>query len=340
MAGVTPAVWDAVLFNDERALLDVRAGLLDGVVDHLVVVEGTRTFNGEPKPLHFAATHGALGFSGEVHCVAVDLPEIAETAWAREHRQRAAIEGYLRAHAAPDDLLLIGDVDELPRRDVVERLATTLERPARLEMVDALYFANWVQPRPWMIGTMATRLDGFDHPSVRELLGTPPDEDDEFVEEVVADAGWHVSFMGGPSAIARKLHAYSHQELNTSVNRRAPFLEGCLRYGTHFAGWVPLHKLRHDELPAHMQQLAVDHPELFAFDDPPRRAASLTWCAWAWVRPHAPPTLSAWMDKHPRALFATLGAGLLPLQLARQVRRRQEGVLRRPAGKEFVPSPA
>jgi len=329
-----------VLFNDELALLDIRIDLLESVVDHVVVVEGTRTFTGAPKPLHFADRVQPPKTTAQIHHVTVELPADASTAWERERVQRAAMRQFLENHAADDDLVLIGDLDELPRPDVVSRLTRTLDGPTRLEMVDSLYFANWVQPRPWMIGTMATRRSGFDHPTVREMFGDPPSDDECFVEEVVPAAGWHVSFLGGVDALIKKLGDYSHQELNTVINRRREFLEACVRYGAHFAGWTPLRKLGRGELPPPVEELSERHPVLFDFSAPPRRAASLTWCGWAWIRGRAPTSVSARLDAHPRAVFVLLGWCLLPLQCARQARRRWERLPRTPAGKEFVRSQA
>ena len=213
-----PAVWDAVLFNDELHLLDARLGLLAGVVDHVVVVEGTRTFSGAPKALHFGeGTYDASWFPGTVHSVVVDLPAAAATAWDRENAQRAALGTHLAEHVGLDDLILVGDVDELPRPATVRRLAARLERPVRLHMTHSLYYGNWVEPRPWTNGTLATRLTSFDHLSVQGALGVPLPHDVCFDEEFLAEAGWHLSFTGGRDAVLAKLGAYSHQDSTPST---------------------------------------------------------------------------------------------------------------------------
>lgn len=335
------AIWDAFLFNDEMALLDVRLRHLAGTVDHVVVVEGDRTFSGRPKPLHFADSGiDTSWFPGTVEGVVVHLPETATKAWDRENAQRAGLGAHLVEHADPEDLLLIGDIDELPRPEVLVRLARTLRTPARLRMVDALYHANWHQPRPWTLGPVVTRLDGLDHPSVRGTLGERLPDDARFVEEFVPDAGWHVSFLGGPDAIVAKLAAYSHQELNTAANREAAHLRACHRYGVHFAGWAPLRRRRGRDLDAGLAALADARPELFDLETPPMPLRGRAWCAWAWLRPRAPEVLRAWIDQHPRAALALLGAPLAALQVMRDVRHRFEPIPRWPAGKEFRPSDA
>lgn len=335
------AIWDAFLFNDELHLLEVRLRLLAGTVDHVVVVEGTTTFSGHPKPLHFSeAGLDTSWFPGSVHVVGVELSAGEGEAWDRENAQRAALGDYLREHAGPSDLLLIGDVDELPRPAVLHRLARTLEEPARLRMVDALYYANWHQPRPWTLGPMVARLDGLDHPSVRGTLGVRLAEDERFVEEYVPDAGWHVSFLGGPEGIVSKLAAYSHQELNTGGNRRLAFLRACFRYGVHFAGWTTLRRRRAHELDPELLALASSHPELFDLAARPTPLRALAWCGWAWLRPRVPDRLAVQVDAHPRPVLLLGGPLLVLVQLAREVRRRSQPEPRWPPGKEFRRSSA
>jgi hypothetical protein len=202
-------------------------------------------------------------------------------------------------------------------------------------MVDALYRANWHQPRPWTLGPVVTRLDGVDHPSIRGTLGEHLGDDQRFVEEYVPDAGWHLSFLGGPDAIVAKLSAYSHQELNTAANREAAYLRACHHYGVHFAGWTALRRRRPDKLDPGLAALAVAHPELFDLETPPMPVRGRAWCAWAWLRPHAPVRVRAWVDAHPGASLLVGGGPLAAIQLARDARRRFEPLPRRPAGKEF-----
>lgn len=335
------AIWDAFLFNDEVHLLEVRLRLLAGVVDHVVVVEGTTTFSGLPKPLHFAdAKLDTSWFPGTVHGVVVDLPATSAEAWDRENAQRSAIRSYLLEHADPTDLLLIGDVDEMPRPAVLRRLARTLSGPARLRMVDALYYANWHQPQPWTLGPMVTRLDGLGHPSVRGTLGERLDDDARFVEEYVPDAGWHLSFLGGPDAIVSKLAAYSHQELNTGGNRRGAYLRACVRYGVHFAGWTTLRRRRRGDLDVELAALAGSHPELFDFTTAPTPLRGRAWCAWAWSRPRLPDKAVAWLDAHPAPLLLVAGAPLALVQVVREAKHRARPLPRWPAGKKFSRSSA
>lgn len=336
------AIWDSFLFNDEVGLLDVRLRLLAGTVDHVVIVQGTTTFSGSPKPLHLEASGiDTSWFPGSVHRVVADLDAgDARSAWDRENAQRAALGAHLSAHADPDDLLLIGDVDELPRPAVLERLARRLVVPARLRLVDALYYANWHQPRPWTLGPIATRLDGFDHPSVRGTLGTPLGADDRFVEEFVPDAGWHLSFLGGAEAIATKLSAYSHQELNTEAARDPEFLARCLRLGVHFAGWTTLRHRSARDLDPDLLALAGAVPELFDLSARPAPVRARIWCGWAWLRRRLPSSVVRWGDAHPGAVTVAGGPLLLPLQLARELQQRRSPEPRWPPGKEFRPSAA
>jgi beta-1,4-mannosyl-glycoprotein beta-1,4-N-acetylglucosaminyltransferase len=196
-------LYDCFLFSDELELLEVRLHELAGVVDTFVLVEATTTFSGLPKPLYFAEAAARFDAFRDriVHVVVDDLP--VGDAWTRERHQRNAVLRGL-AHARPDDRVLLSDVDEIPRATAVLQ---ALGRTGILSLEQRFYYywlncrlsAQWPDPR------LATYED-IRRLSPAALRRTPG--------EVVHDAGWHFSYMGGAGRIQRKLRSFSHQEFN------------------------------------------------------------------------------------------------------------------------------
>jgi hypothetical protein len=220
-------VWDCVRLHDELDLLELRFDVLDPVVDRFLVVEGDRTFTGAPKASALTAAWPRFErWASKIVRVECALPADADAAWDLDNLQRQHLRAALLERAGPDDLLLVGDVDEVPFPDVVPWLRGAVQdHPLQLLMEHAIFFANWSaaltwrMPFAWDNGTMALRLRHLDHPMARVLLGEPHEEWHGFVQHQVPDAGVHLSWLGGRDTVRRKLAAHSQQEWNTDVVR-------------------------------------------------------------------------------------------------------------------------
>ena len=118
----SPRVFDCFPFFNELDILDIRLAELDALVDHFVIVESTLTFTAKPKPLYFADNRKRFDRYAHkiIHVVVDDLPLDAPTHWIREAYQRDAIMRGL-TDARPDDRIIISDVDEIPKPDMLRR---------------------------------------------------------------------------------------------------------------------------------------------------------------------------------------------------------------------------
>lgn len=130
-------LFDCFCYCGEADLLEIRLEELEGLADVVVVVESRRTWKGAEKPLHFEAERARFArHAGRLRYVALDdiSPEEvaammrlhrrkrpANEAWAREWAQRDAIWRGI-ADAAPGDMIMVSDVDEIPRREVIARI--------------------------------------------------------------------------------------------------------------------------------------------------------------------------------------------------------------------------
>lgn len=318
--------WDAVWLNDEIDLLVWRIALLREVVDKVLVVEGDRVFSGSPKGSAFRANARRLhGLGAELHHVVVPLAADAENAWDRENAQRRGMAEALRRLASPGDLVLACDVDEVPRPSAVRLLASRLDRPVRLHMVHANYYANWVHREPWRNSAWAFRLgQERDHQMLRVHFGEPHSDWEGYVEEYLPDAGWHLSFMGGEAAVRRKWAAYSHQENNTELDRRPGHLERCFRYGVHFTGAALL--VKQQEVEPELASLQRARPDLFRFDKPSNWWLSRAVMSWTWLRrkEQVPERLRRSLDES-TVLLALVAPGLWALHGAARAKKRFRG---------------
>ncbi len=236
--------YDTFLFFDELELLELRLEELSSVVDRFVLVESTRTFSNQPKPLIYKENRDRFArFAPKIVHVVVEDTERAVRDWAPEGKLRFAIEDHDRRAISrglqgccPSDLILTGDVDEIPRAEVVRACSQRVFRDtpaARMwsawlrqpwvvrhfrnlfkkhhplvtvfEQRMYYYFLNCAcVNKPWWSGTrMVSYRDFTSAYDLRRWNGRR-----------LPNAGWHFSYMGGAERIRRKIAAYAHQEFN------------------------------------------------------------------------------------------------------------------------------
>jgi len=204
-----PLVFDCFTFMNEFELLEVRFEELSPVVDWFVLVEAARTFSNKSKPLAFRENKSRFAkFLHKVIPISLAfMPERGST-WSLEAFQRDAIELGLSG-ATKDDLVLISDVDEIPRAAAVRAFVessldqVTFSMPTFYYKFNCKNVAGEVE-QPLTIGTK------------RRLLTSPQlARARRFTLPTIKDAGWHFSYLGDEERIKEKIAAFSHQELNT-----------------------------------------------------------------------------------------------------------------------------
>jgi beta-1,4-mannosyl-glycoprotein beta-1,4-N-acetylglucosaminyltransferase len=281
-------IWDCFFFNDELDLLETRLRELGDFVDRFVLVEGDRTFAGTEKPLVFEQNRQRfLPWADKIVHLVAHLDQDVSWVWDRENQQRAVLGRYLEREAAPDTLILLGDVDEIPDRDAFSYLRRHQGPPLRLRLHHAVYFMNWLLPKPWANSTLVFRPSQFREPMVRLQLGDSHREWQGYRELQLDDAGVHASFLGGVTAIRRKLDAYSHQEFKDARVSGSPHLERCVEYGVHFQRREPVRRLRQDELSPLFRRLSEGpaSASFFDFRAPPLSDFQThAYCGYSWIR--------------------------------------------------------
>ncbi|MFM9939514.1 MAG: hypothetical protein ACKVP7_08470 [Hyphomicrobiaceae bacterium] len=232
------AIWDGFTFFNELDILELRLKELSAVVDRFVIVEATRTFAYEPKPLHFADNKARFAeFLPKImHVVVDDLPADGD-AWDREAFQRNAVARGFTA-AAPDDVVMISDVDEIPYPEHIASL-TPANVAGHIWFIECDYYTyklNLKIENKW-VGLCAVRALQKKHmPGLQDLrafrarqsrslpfavnqainvaknvfrVGRP------LTHRLIEHGGWHFTFMNTPEKIQYKIKSYAHQERNT-----------------------------------------------------------------------------------------------------------------------------
>lgn len=246
-------VIDAFTFFNELDILEIRLRTLDPVVDQFVLVEMTRTFAGNPKPLYYAKSaprfarwHNKIVHigvrdtwieatypNGQKHtwdrneCEKVTIPAGTNPAshWQREYHQRNAIM-YGLHEAQPNDTILISDVDEIPRPIRIPHSPFTDDLVLMYDQAFYYYSFNHRVPQTWY-GTRTMRFQTLQNLPIGNIAGAGGDLGGpvqtarylgKFIPYeslgIVFNAGWHFSHFGGAEIIRNKLLNGAHQEVN------------------------------------------------------------------------------------------------------------------------------
>lgn len=167
-SGKPRRVFDMFIFNKEVDMMEARLAELSPFVDVFVVVEAGRTHQGLPKPSNLKP-HWKARFARFAHKVVhvwVDFDFSCPVwPWVCENYQREKLlDGFLRAGGQPNDVVIISDVDEVPRPEIVHRLrscdyesAASTQKPTRLTLAAShfWYSAHCLRTdKPWLLGPM------------------------------------------------------------------------------------------------------------------------------------------------------------------------------------------
>jgi hypothetical protein len=197
---------DCFTFYDELDLLELRLETLDAVVDRFVLCEAPFTFRGDPKPLAFASARDRFARWRDRIVPLVYPHPASPNPWINEWGQRDYLSAGL-AGFADDDLVLIGDCDEIPDPANVARRPSPGRILAHRQRYSAGY-VNRVADEPW-IGTRAIALRDIERYKTLSEVRKQPRETLEYV-----DGGWHFTSLGGPATQARKFRSASHSEVD------------------------------------------------------------------------------------------------------------------------------
>lgn len=259
-------VYDCFTFFNEFDLLEIRLNELAPYVDRFVLVEATLTHQGKPKPLHFAENkHRYAEFLDKItHVVVESYPDNGGDTWSYENHQRNMILSGL-SECRPDDVILISDLDEIPRGELIRRdLEPDTTYVFRQRM--SYYYLNCVRSidlradpsgRYRWTGTTMTSYGNMSSPQqMRNLsikaqrLFDGPLRSRIFWSayyklrgfpvkgrvELVKAGGWHFSFLGGVEKIIQKLEAFAHGEYNKQEFKEPDKIEEIISSGRDIFG--------------------------------------------------------------------------------------------------------
>ena len=206
---------DAFCYNNEEDILDIRLNTLNDVVDWFILVESELTQTLQKKPTHFASRSTEpdrfAKFRHKILNVVIpaqECPSNNGNLWAMENFQRNYIKRgvehlkLLGVKVEPTDVVMISDVDEIPKPEVVKRVAEMDGANClAFGMSFHAYYANLLSEGKGWVGTIMTKvetLEVIEPQDLRNVKDSAPRID---------NAGYHLSWLGGWKKAYEKLNA-------------------------------------------------------------------------------------------------------------------------------------
>lgn len=197
-------------------MLVIRMSEIDTLIHKYIIVEANKTFSGQNKEykLDLGETKLAKYRHKIIHVKVDDMPH-TDDPWVREAWQRdSVIRGLAEAHDS--DLVILGDVDEIPRLITVEKM---LMGPGSeiygLAMPIYYYYLNYKK-----IGGYGLREIWTIAASKRVFLKKSPNDLRNDIRlhghqcTRLEESGWHFSYACDLESIKQKIRSFSHQEFN------------------------------------------------------------------------------------------------------------------------------
>ena len=262
-------IYDCFTFFNEFDLLELRLRELYDHVDHFVLVEANRTFQNDVKPMYYADSERFDQWKDKIIYVPVtDMPQDTDP-WGRERYQRDAILRGLPA-AESDDIIMIGDVDEIPRPETVKKLRTSRASVwgFRMPLFNFKYNYMMVTQDLYTVWSGAVRKQTLssaeDFRRMRHVLHSFALNHSDGNLEIIEHAGWHFTYLGTSDFARTKIQSFAHSETNDPAILDQLDIEDSIRKGTGII------RTNHDYLFAtvtvddYMPATIVDNPAEFA----------------------------------------------------------------------------
>lgn len=230
-------IYDCFTFFNEIDILKIRIEELKDVVDKFVLVEANKTHSGKEKPLYFQELKNEFDVYKEqiVSYTVEDMPEIDHTLpieqqrWPGENHQRNCIYKALQQLQCNDnDIILISDVDEIPRPDKISEAVKLIldNNHDYVVFVQDLYYFNFKNlVSNWWCGTVACKYKQLKQFTANQIrLSDQPgtrcsyiNTTRQFIYPYLLKGGWHFSYFGGSESVRYKIQSFAHGESDDSA---------------------------------------------------------------------------------------------------------------------------
>jgi beta-1,4-mannosyl-glycoprotein beta-1,4-N-acetylglucosaminyltransferase len=225
-------VYDTFIFYNELNMLKLRLEELDDLVDYHILVEAGRTFTNKSKQLCYNDNKHLDGIEKYahkiIHLMINNFDDVSNNGnpWNCEFYQRNYVIKYIKDNLNDDDIILHGDVDEIPNTNTIKYMLNNdpIDCPYSVEMDFYYYNFNWKIKTNWYLYLMCKKKD-------LNVLTLSDYRTKCVPSKVIKNGGWHLSYFMTLDEIKNKINTFSHQEYNNETFNNENWINMCIKMG-------------------------------------------------------------------------------------------------------------
>ena len=210
---------DGFIFYNELDILAIHLEEVYDVVDHIIIVEATETFAGNPKQSFYLENSGRFEkYKDKIIHFITDFKEgypftgmtnSSSEKWLREDYQRECILiACQQIQLSVDDIFILTDVDEIPNRSILQKIRKNelnIDDNVYILEMDLYYYSlEYTVNRKWHHVKMArfNTLQSF--PLLKYFRHY-------WKAEIIKNGGWHLTYFGDVNFIKNKMENYAEE---------------------------------------------------------------------------------------------------------------------------------
>lgn len=276
-------IYDCFCYFNEDLILQLRFETLWKYVDYFVISEANYTHAGVPRNFYFDMNKFEKYASKIRYLPLKDRPKGENNFWRNENFIRDNLSNGL-FDAAPEDLVIISDLDEIPNPKVIKNYDSKFYRGDFDQRYYSYYLNNyWVgdvdskgvlipKSNIWR-GSKITTFNyfstffNFNATSVRSYKshGILRSIKRTWFQwrhvQLIKDGGWHFTWIFSMSNLIKKIESTAHQEFNTEKFKDPSYILQMIKSGRDFH--KPLARYKTQPLDAQFPEYLIKHKDKF-----------------------------------------------------------------------------
>ena len=232
-------IYDVFPFFNEIDLLEIRLNTLDDIVDTFIITEASETHSGIEKPYYLSLSMEKFQkFSHKIIIQKVSKFPNNLTGFERDRYQRDQVKKILENKLSDDDILIYGDVDEIPNISALEKAIKLVssDRTKIAHLAQDIFYCYLNQKE--VSGTLHSYTGEYGFRLRRKWLGTNVSKWKYSKNFTITDlrdpmhkkygvriggGGSHFSYIGSEGGLSvdervnKKMASSAHEEFNTEI---------------------------------------------------------------------------------------------------------------------------
>ncbi len=277
-------VYDCFCYFNEDMILQIRLETLWDMVDIFVISEASYTHAGESRARLFDIANFEK-YKSKIRYIPLDIKPAGENnAWKNENFIRNNIVLGL-FDAQPNDLILVSDIDEIPRPEKISEYDTKYLRGDFKQYYYSYYFNNFWLGEVDLHGNLKPNSNIFDGTKITTyqnfmeffkgnasslriykssgiLRSIKRSWFKRYRAQKILNGGWHFTWIFDIAGIVTKIESTAHQEFNVDFYKNPKRIRELIQQGRDFHkpnSRYEARVLKEPEFPKYL----VDHQESY-----------------------------------------------------------------------------